>query len=278
MKKILLFLGIIFTSLVLAGCAKEAEFNFENGKLIVGLEAAYAPFNWMETAKTETNVKLDGMNAYVEGYDVQMAKLLAEDLGLELVIKMIDWDGLVPALKSGMIDVIIAGMSPTEKRQKSISFTDEYYRSEHVVIVKNTGKFSSATDINDFKDAKIIGQKSTLYDDLANQLATKASGVYQTPLDNVPAIINSIKTGVSDATIVEKPVAISVVNNNPDLKYIKLATNFEIEEVDEIVSIGVRKGDNELREKLNQSLAKISRDQREVIMTQAAGNAPADEE
>lgn len=278
MKKILLFLGIIITILVLTGCAKEPEFNFEDGKIVVGLEAAYAPFNWLETIKSDTNVKLDGMNSYVEGYDVQIAKLLAEDLGLELVIKMIDWDGLVPALKSGMIDCIIAGMSPTEKRKKSISFTDEYYRSEHVVIVKNNGKFSDAKDINDFKGAKIIGQKSTLYDTLAEQLASKAGGKYQTPLDNVPAIINSIKTGVSDATIVERPVAISVVNNNPDLKFIRLLTNFEIKEVDEIVSIGVRKGDTILKEKLNQSLAKILQDQREALMDQAAGNAPADDE
>lgn len=278
MRNILLFILGIISIVILSGCSKEATFDFEKGQLVVGLEAGYAPFNWMETNKTETNVKLDGMNAYVEGYDVQIAKIIADDLGLELVIKMIDWDGLIPALKSGMIDVIIAGMSPTEKRLKSISFTEEYYRSEHVVIVKNNSPYANASKFSDFKDAKIMGQKSTIYDVLANQLASIANGKYQEPLDNVPAIVYSVKTGVTDVTIVEKPVAISIVSSNPDLIYISLTNKFEVSAEDELVSIGVRKSDNELRQKINESLAKISNEVREQLMEAAITKAPASDE
>lgn len=278
MRKLLFMLVALLGIVGLTGCNKEPQFDFSKGKLVVGLEAGYAPFNWMETEKTDTNVKLDGMNAYVEGYDVQIAKMIAEDLGLELVIKMIDWDGLIPALKSGVIDVIIAGMSPTEVRKRSINFTNEYYRSDHVVIVKIDSPFANATKFSDFAGAKIMGQKGTLYDNLAKQLAQKAGGVYQQPLDNVPAIIYSVKSGVTDVTIVERPVALSIVSTNPELKFIRLNEEFEVSEIDEIVSTGVRKGDDKLREKINESLAKISQETRERLMEEAIAKAPASDE
>lgn len=273
MKKLLLLM-MLSLGLLLSGCSKPT-FDFDDGVLVVGLEAAYAPFNWMETEETEINHPLEGMNAYVEGYDVQIAKLIADDLGLELVIKMVDWDGLIFALNSGMIDVVIAGMSPRADRKEQINFTDAYYESEHVVIVKKDGPYANATDLDDFPGAKIIGQKLTVYDTLAQQLQShNATAKYQTPLSTVPEIVNAIKSGVSDVTIVEKPVAISIVNNNSDLKYIELLTPFTVSEEEKIVSIGVRKNDNHLLKALNQSLAKISTEEREELMLAAINKAP----
>lgn len=272
MKKLL---GLLLLVFVLVGCAKsEKVFDFEKDKLVVGLEAAYAPFNWMEAKKTETNYPLDGMNAYVDGYDVQMAKRIAEELGLELVIKMISWKGLITSLKSGVIDLIIAGMSPTEERMKSISFTDAYYESEHVVVVLKNGKYKDAKNITDFVGANVIGQKSTIYDDLAGQIASNSNANHQVPLDSVPKIITSIKSKVSDVTVVEKPVAISIVNNNPELKYIALEDGFEISESDKVVSIGVRKSDTLLLQKVNEALSKISKEEREQIMLSILEIAP----
>ena len=275
MKKVLM-LGLLFL-VFLTGCGKKAKFNFEKGQIIVGLEAAYAPFNWMETTATTSNHPLDGMKAYVEGYDVQIAKLLAKDLGLKLVIKRIEWKGLIPALESGMIDIIIAGMSPTDERKQTINFTDTYYESEHVVIVRKDGNYANAQDLGDFNGAKIVGQKSTLYDTLAGQLKdANQNSVHQTPLESIPEIVNAIKSGVSDVTVVERPVAISIVNNNDTLKYIKLNTKFTLDLSDTIVSIGLRKIDAELLTKLNESLAKITVEQREALMLAATSHAPGE--
>lgn len=274
MKKIILVL-LLSLVLVLTGCSK-VKYDWDSKKIVVGLEAAYAPFNWLETEATATNHKLDGMNAYVEGYDVQMAKLIAKDMGVDLVIKMVDWDGLIVSLESGMIDLIIAGMSPTEDRLKTINFTNSYYESEHVVVVSKTGAFKDATDINDFKNAKIIGQKGTLYDTIAAEIATLGKGIHATPLATIPEIVNSLNTGVNDVTVVEKPVAISIVTNNPNLKYIKLTTPFTLEESDTIVSIGLRKIDNDLKDAINESLSRISLETREALMLNASTQAPGE--
>ena len=269
MKKIIITL--LFLMVFIVGCTKEVSFDESKGTLVVGLEAAYAPFNWTETTQSETNVKLDGMNAYVEGYDVQIAKLIAEDLGYDLVIKMVDWKGLILSLQSGMIDVIIAGMSPTPDRLKQISFTDAYYTSVHVVLVNKEGTYANATTLNDFANAKIIGQKATIYDDLAGELVEMNTGTkHLVPLESVPEVINTLNSGIADVTIVERPVALSIINSNPNLKMIEFENGFEVAEEDKVVSIGVRKIDTNLLSKINNALNKITEETREELMINAS--------
>ena len=117
----------------------------------VGMECAYAPFNWTETSQTESNVAISNLSgAYAEGYDVQVAKILAEELGLQLQIKALEWGALINNLQSGLIDCIIAGMSPTEERMQSIDFTEKYYESTHVLLLKKTSEYASANSLSGF--------------------------------------------------------------------------------------------------------------------------------
>lgn len=272
MKKILnLFSVLLIVSLVLVltSCKKKG-FDYSKGELVVGMECDYSPFNWTETTKTDSNVEISGqIGLYAEGYDVQIAKLIAEDLGLKLVIKKMSWDGLIPALNSGEIDAIIAGMSPTEERKVSISFTEAYYNSEHVVVVKANGAYANATRFADFKNANIVGQKGTAYATLAAQLAEKAGTKEMTPLDTVPLIVSGILLGNTDVTVVEKPVALNVCATNPELKWIKLADNFEVSAAETMVSIGIRKIDTKLLADVNAALAKISQETRDQLMLNA---------
>lgn len=110
------------------------------GILKVGMECAYQPFNWTETsAKTVGAVPISGEGKeglYANGYDVQIAQYVANKLGLKLEIYAIEWDSLLPALNSGTIDAVCAGMSPTAERAEEVDFTQTYYESNLVVIIK----------------------------------------------------------------------------------------------------------------------------------------------
>lgn len=110
------------------------------GVLRVGMECAYKPFNWTDlTNPTLGAVAISGEGnegTYANGYDVQIAQYVANKLGMSLEIYAIEWDGLLPALNSGTVDAIIAGMSPTAEREEQIDFTDVYYSSNLVVIYK----------------------------------------------------------------------------------------------------------------------------------------------
>lgn len=271
-NRMIIVLLLVVVCVFLSGC-KQVEFDYENGELVVGMECDYAPFNWTETVKTDSNVEIyQQKGLYADGYDVQMARLISEELNLKLVIKKIVFSGLIQALNSGDIDVIIAGMSPTQDRKYSINFTNEYYESEHVVIVSVDGKYANATKFSDFSGSNVVGQKGTSYEALATQLANKANAKNNPPLETVPLIISGIILGDNDVTVVEKPVAISVCYTNPSLKWIKLEDNFEVNEEERIVSIGVRKNDDQLLNDLNLALSKISKDTRDELMNKASSD------
>src|SRR5690606_24986880 len=133
----LLLVGLLLLSTVLVGCGgNSTDANLEDKDIFrVGMEAGYAPFNWTQMNDDNEGVKMEGIAEYAGGYDVEIAKRIAEGLGKELVIVKTEWDGLLPALQSGTIDAIIAGMSPTAKRAESIDFTDNYYKSDLVMVV-----------------------------------------------------------------------------------------------------------------------------------------------
>ena len=110
------------------------------GVLRIGMECAYEPYNWTDISGASFGaVPISGegkSGLYANGYDVQIARYIADRLGMELEIYSIEWDSLLPALESGAIDAIAAGMSPTAERAEQIDFTDTYYESNLVVIIR----------------------------------------------------------------------------------------------------------------------------------------------
>lgn len=108
-----------------------------NGVFRIAMECAYAPFNWTQTTDANGAVSISGKdNLYASGYDVQVAKYIAAELGMSLEVYSYEWDSLIAAVQSGAVDAIIAGMSPTAEREEQVDFTDCYYNSNLVVIIK----------------------------------------------------------------------------------------------------------------------------------------------
>ena len=145
----------------------------EKEKLYVGLECAYAPFNFTQTDNANGAVPIYNSNkkqiaGYANGYDVMIAAKIAQALNKELCIVKLEWEALIPAVKVGTIDMIIAGMSPTAERKKSIDFSDAYYNSQLVVVVRKDGAYANATSLADLKGAKITAQSGTFHLDALN--------------------------------------------------------------------------------------------------------------
>lgn len=110
------------------------------GTLKIGMECAYEPYNWTDTDGSSFGavpISSEGQQSlYANGYDVQIAQYVANRLGLKLEIYAMEWDSLIPAVNSGAIDAIVAGMSPTAERAQEVDFTDTYYESNLVVIIR----------------------------------------------------------------------------------------------------------------------------------------------
>lgn len=258
-----------------AAGAKDLEKVQEKGTIVVGMECAYAPYNWAQTTANEYTVAIQN-NMYADGYDVQVAKKIAEHLGVTLVIQPLEWDGLIPALNANSIDLVIAGMSPTAERKESIDFSDTYYDSNLVMVIRADGNYTNATKISDFAGAKITGQLNTFHYSVIDQIA----GVQkQTALPDFAALTSSLKSGTIDGYVCEKPGAISAVTAYSEFKYIEFAegNGFKCNPEDASISVGLRKGST-LTEKVNEALAKISKAEREKMMENAIARQPVSAE
>ena len=107
-----------------------------NGTLKIAMECAYAPFNWSQLTDVNGAVKIQGSDLYANGYDVQIAKYIAAEMGMKLEIYAAEWDALIAGVQASTYDAIIAGMSPTAEREEKVDFTDCYYNSNLVIIYK----------------------------------------------------------------------------------------------------------------------------------------------
>lgn len=242
-----------------------------NNTFKVGLEAGYAPFNWTQLDDSNGGVKIEDNAEYAGGYDVEIAKRIAEGLGKELVIVKTEWDGLLPALTSGTIDAIIAGMSPTEERLESIDFSDVYYTSDLVMVVRKGGKYESAKSIQDFSGAKITGQLNTFHYTVIDQI----DGVIkETAMSDFPAMRVALQSGIIDGYVSERPEGVSATSANDNFMMIEFQDGFVTSPDDTAIAVGVKKG-SDLTEKINEILSTISEEERQEIMDEAIVNQPA---
>lgn len=262
MKKIIVALVFGFMGIIIAGCEKSDE-----NTLVVGMECAYAPYNWTTSEKTDTAVKIDGTDTYCDGYDVKIAKEIANNLDKTLIIKALDFDGLIPALEANQIDAIIAGMSPTEKRKLAINFTDTYFRSEQVMVVKENSAYINASSINDFNGARVTAQLGTLQEGLVEQLV---GALAATSLPDYPTLVTALNSNTVDGFIAELPVATQIIQNNANLRMIQFSegNGFVVLDAEVTTAIGLRKSDEVLLNDMNDVLAEISQDQRNTWMNE----------
>ncbi|MCR1869965.1 transporter substrate-binding domain-containing protein [Longicatena caecimuris] len=263
---------------VLSGCGgseddgKNVSSVTGKEKFVVGMECNYAPFNWQSNEQTDTSVAIGGAG-YCDGYDVRVARYVAEQLDREIEVKKVSWEGLQPALNSGEIDAVIAGMTADDKRRAGMDFTTPYYESEMVMIVrKSDKKVAKYNDIQQFKGKTVIGQKSTNYDTVIDQI----KGVkHATPKATYPEMIVALQKKEVDGITAELPVAEGAVAANKDLTIVhfKKGKGFDI---DTSVSIAMKKGtsDSQLFKDVQKAVDNLSKKTRDEWMKEARKAQP----
>lgn len=276
----ILMLGLVITS---AGCGSNNQSgdnsqpdNSDTAQVFkVGLECVYAPFNWTQLDDSNGAVPIQGTKEFAGGYDVEIAKIIAEGLGRDLVIVKTSWDGLVPAVQSNTIDAIIAGMSPTADRKLTIDFTDNYYKSDLVMVVKKGSPYENATSIQDFSGANITAQLNTFHYTVIDQI----EGVNKKQaMEDFPAMRVALESGIIDGYVSERPegVSASAANQNYVMVEFEEGQGFVASDDDVAIAVGMKKGNPDI-EKINEILAGITEEQRKALMDDAIINQPSGE-
>ncbi len=269
MKKILVMMMFIITLVPLNLSASTSYEQIEDGTLTIGTDCAYAPYAFTTAAEnaSDTAVQIADSTSYCDGYDIMIASQIADQLGVDLEVKVISFDGLIPALNSGQIDAIIAGMSATPERAKEIDFSDNYYDSNLTMsIVTNTDNpYANGSSVNDFEGANISSQLGTFHGELLPQVP----GVNEVaPMESVDVLMQATKAGTIDGYITEQEAAVAQANSNDDLTYVDLE-GLEIPAEFSGVALGIKKGSDDFVAEINTILAGISDDDRAAMMTEA---------
>ncbi|WP_349670296.1 transporter substrate-binding domain-containing protein [Lacrimispora sp.] len=250
-----------------SGTGKEAG---DKKVLKVAMECSYAPYNWTQPTDANGAVKISGGSDYAYGYDVMMAKKIADELGYNLEIVKLDWDSLVPAVQSGKVDCVIAGQSVTAERMQSVDFTDPYYFATIVALVKAGGKFENAKSVADLKGAVATSQLNTIWYD--NCIPQIPDADIQPAQESAPAMLVSLSSGRCDVVVTDKPTGQAALIAYPDFKLLDFTGTegqFKVSDEDINIGVSVKKGNAELKDAINGVLGKMTKDDFNKMMEEA---------
>ena len=250
--------------------AAAAETLGDGKTLRVGMEAAYAPYNWQVSEESDTTIPIENVDgAYADGYDVQVAKRIADALGMEPVAVKMNFDSLVDALNNGQIDIICAGMSVTPERANSADFSDSYIDDGVAIITTKDSQYASATSLEDFSGASVIGQAATLYDEVIDQIP----GVnHMTPAKTVPSVVENLANGTCDAITFSSLSVPQLLKTYDNFVEVQLEQGFE--DATNPDNAGIAKGQDAVMAKINEVIGNISQDERQQLWNDCMDRQP----
>lgn len=275
MKKLLVLtmvLALCVTSVFASGSKEAQAAETENTvqPLRVAMECGYAPYNWTQADDSNGAVRIADSNDYAYGYDVMMAKIIADKLGRPLEIVKLDWDSLVPAVQSGSVDCVIAGQSPTPARKQMVDFTDPYYYASVVLMTMQDSEYASAQGLSDLSGGSATSQLGTLwYDTCLPQI----EGAKLLPAqESAPAMLVALNSGRVDFICTDMPTAQAALVAYPDMKILSFAgtdDDFVVSQSDIDISISVSKKNPELTSAINEILATMDENDYNEMMAEA---------
>lgn len=258
--------------------SESADLSYAEKKVLrVGMECAYAPFNWTqettEVSNGDTALPIYGQNTYAYGYDVMMAKKIADHLGWDVEIHKVEWDSIGMSLDANEYDCIIGGMSWNEEREASYDFSNTYYNRATSITVRKDSDYASAQSLDDLagKGITVTTQLATAWIDHISDIPDAVAVVnYATTSECFMAVSN----GVADACMIDTPTSESALLTNDDL--VILPFSIDIGDGSNCC-IAVREGDSELQGIINDALEAINwnEDEMNAMMSEAVACQPA---
>lgn len=247
----------------------------EDGVFTIANECGYAPYNWSQPDDSNDSVPINDTSEYSNGYDVMIAKKIADAYGWDLKIVRLDWDSLIPAVQSGVVDATIAGQSMTAERAEQVDFAGPYLYASIVVLTKQDSPFAEAKGISDLSGGKCTSQMGTIWYDTC--LPQIEGADIQEAAESAPAMLMALETGTVDYICTDMPTAQGALIAYPDMKILDFTDtddNFEVTDEDVNIGIAVRKGNTALVDEINAVLATMDKDDFNEIMAEATKIQP----
>ena len=294
MRKITCLVLAMLLTLSLAACGGKTETTattaaassstgVEDGVLTIAMECAYAPYTWTQGDDATGAVPISNVpGSYANGYDVMIGKKIAEANGWQLEVIQSDWDSLVPGVQTGIFDAVIAGQSMTAERSEQVDFAGPYFYATIVCVTKKDSPFASAKSIKDLTGGKCTAQIATIWYD---QCLPQIEGAnVQTAAETAPAMLMALETGSVDFICTDMPTAQGAVAAYPDMTILDFSgTDGDFQFSDQVraenvnIGVSVKKGNTELKDKIDAVLSTMTQDDMNALMQQAIAVQPLSE-
>ena len=284
MRKITCLVLAMLLTLSLAACGgKSTSTGVEDGVLTIAMECAYAPYNWTQGDDSNGAVPISNVpGSYANGYDVMIGKKIAEANGWQLEVIQSDWDSLVPGVQTGIFDAVIAGQSMTAERSEQVDFAGPYFYATIVCVTKKDSPFATAKSISDLAGGKCTAQIATIWYD---QCLPQIEGAnVQTAAETAPAMLMALETGSVDFICTDMPTAQGAVAAYPDMTILDFSgTDGDFQFSDQVraenvnIGVSVKKGNTELKDKIDDVLSTMTQDDMNALMQQAIAVQPLSE-
>lgn len=222
------------TAMVLLACTLTAcGSSAKGGKITFGTNAEFPPFEYVTS---------EGVIDQYDGIDMAIAKSIAEQNDMTVVVENMEFDSLLVALQNGQIDAVIAGMTATDERRETVDFSTPYYTATQVMIVKEDSDIASAADMADKKICVVQGY--------TGEVCVNDMGYPYEAFKKGTEAVMELVNGKCDVVVIDSATAQKYVSDNEGLKIVEDASAFESEEY----AIAVQKGNTELLDKINKSI------------------------
>ena len=296
MRKITCLVLAMLLTLSLAACGGKTETTaptaaassststgVEDGVLTIAMECAYAPYNWTQGDDSNGAVPISNVpGSYANGYDVMIGKKIAEANGWQLEVIQSDWDSLVPGVQTGIFDAVIAGQSMTAERSEQVDFAGPYFYATIVCVTKKDSPFATAKSISDLAGGKCTAQIATIWYD---QCLPQIEGAnVQTAAETAPAMLMALETGSVDFICTDMPTAQGAVAAYPDMTILDFSgSDGDFQFSDQVraenvnIGVSVKKGNTELKDKIDAVLSTMTQDDMNALMQQAIAVQPLSE-
>ena len=265
----------------LTGTDTSKIIGLEDGVLTVGMECAYAPYNWTQMDDSNGAVPISNVpGAYANGYDVMIAKRICEAYGWELEIVSSAWDSLTPAVQAQTMDANIAGQSMTADRMAEVDMAGPYYYATIVCVTTKDSKYANAKSIADLAGGKCTSQSGTIwYDSCLSQIE---GAELLAPAETAPHMIMQLQTGSVDFICTDMPTAMGAVALDDNLVILNFSGTdgdfkfaSETERAENVnLGISVLKGNEDLKNAIDKVLSAMTEEHFNILMDQAIAIQP----
>ena len=283
MRRIISLMLVLMLTLCLCACGEKTEAGkkyedipgLEDGILTVGMECAYAPYNWMQMDDSNGAVPIaNNSGAYANGYDVMIAKKIADHYGVTLEVMAIGWDGLNPALAEDALDAVIAGQSMTEERLQEVTMAGPYFYADIVCLARKDTVQASATGISTMTGTGTAQDGTVWYNTFLDQMPgiTKTSAA-----ETATAMIMAVAESKVDFVCTDLPTAMgacAIYDNLVILNFAGTDDDFNASEGDINIGISVKKGNTGLADMMDDVLKDMDADDFNDLMNQAIAIQP----